>query len=285
MRVLTAPGLFVYGAMTLAALAAPPAGKTDKGPSAAALPPKVGIRTPGVQIPIELLKAEAEIEVSTPGWVTIGESVIVPDSGKNRLVRLDAKTNKPLDEIPAIAKPCSGRVFAFDSLWIPSCGSQTITRFDPKAKKITATIGSGTADVTIGVAATTDSVWMLTDARSTLSRIDPDQNKVVGEMRLPASCNSVAFGEGSLWVTCPAESRILRIDPATFLVDKRIEVSAGARSIAFGDGSVWVLCGKEGKIERIDPKTNKIVKTLDLAVPGAGGNIAFGDGWLWVTQT
>jgi len=286
MRAPTATRAFVFGAMALAALAAPPPpGKTDKGPSSAAVPPKAGIRTPGVQIPIELLKAEVEMDVAAPGWITTGESVIVPDSAKNRLVRIDAKTNKQLDEIPSIAKPCSGTVFAFDSLWIPSCGSQSLTRFDYKAKKITATIATGAADVTIGIATSPDSIWMLTDAKSTLSRIDPEQNKVVGEMRLPAGCNSVAFGEGSLWVACPAEMRILRIDPATNLVDKRIEVSAGARSIAFGDSSVWVLCGKEGKIERIDPKTNKVVKTIELGVPGAGGNIAFADGWLWVTQT
>ena len=86
-------------------------------------------------------------------------------------------------------------------------------------------------------------------------------------------------------MTCPAENRILRINPVTNLVEKRIEVSAGPRALASGGGSVWVLCDKDGKIDRIDPKTNKVTKTIDLMTPGAGGNLAFGEGFLWVTQT
>jgi virginiamycin B lyase len=38
-------------------------------------------------------------------------------------------------------------------------------------------------------------------------------------------------------------------------------------------------------VERIDPKTNKVIKTIELSVPHAGGNIAFGEGYVWVTQT
>ena len=144
-----------------------------------------------------------------------------------------------------------------------------MARFDTKTNKVTATLATGTADAMMGLASTADSVWILTENKTTLSRIDPVQNEVVGELRLPADCNSVTFGEGSLWVTCPSESRLLRIDPRTNLVDKRIDVSAGPRSVAFGATSVWVLCEKEGKVERIDPKTNKVVKTIELSVPHA----------------
>ena len=45
-----------------------------------------------------------------------------------------------------------------------------------------------------------------------------------------------------------------------------------------------MLCERDGKIDRIDPKTNKVIKTIELNVPKAGGDIAFGDGFLWVTQ-
>jgi streptogramin lyase len=246
--------------------------------------PKNGIKTPGIQIPIESLKSEAQIPVETPGWITVGESVFVPNKSKDAVVRIDAKANKPGEAIPNVKKPCSGMVVAFGSLWIPSCETQTLTRFDTKANKVVATMNTGVADVSIGLAATSDSVWMITDAKTTLSRIDPVQNAVVGELRLPAACNSVSFGEGSLWVTCPGETRLLRINPVTNLVEKRIDVSAGPRSTTFGAGSVWVLCDKEGKVERIDPKTNKVIKTIDLGVPNAGGNLAFGDGFVWASQ-
>jgi len=33
----------------------------------------------------------------------------------------------------------------------------------------------------------------------------------------------------------------------------------------------------------VDPKTNKVVATIDVGVPGTGGEISFGEGSLWVT--
>ena len=134
------------------------------------------------------------------------------------------------------------------------------------------------------MAATADSIWLLSDNKTTLSRIDPDQNAVVAELRLPAGCNTLTFGETALWVTCPAEDRVLRIDPQNNLVDKRIEVSAQPKALAIGEGSIWVLCQKDGKVERIDPKTNKVIKTIELAVPGVEGSIAIGSGSVWVSQ-
>ena len=265
--------------------ASPAEAKSVKGAPPRPAAPKAGIKTPGVQIPFDSLKAEAQIPVETPGSIAMGDSILVPNASKDSVVRIDPKTNQVLDPIAGISKPCSGAISAFGAWWIPSCGSQSLVRLDAKTNKTARTLAIGAGAVTIGLAATSDSVWLITDVKTTLARIDPDENKVVAELRLPAGCNSVAFGENSLWVTCPSDPRILRINPATNLVDKRIEVAAGPRSVAFGAGSVWVLCEKEGKVERIDPKTNKVAKTIDLAAPNAGGNLAFGDGFLWVTQT
>ena len=124
---------------------------------------------------------------------------------------------------------------------------------------------------------------MLSDAKTTLSRIDPDQNAVVGEMRVPAGCDSLTFGETALWLACPNENKVLRINPATNLVEKVIDVSAHPQALAVGGRSIWVLCEKEGKIDRIDPKTNKVSKSIALEVPGAKGTIVFGEGAVWVS--
>jgi len=252
---------------------------------AAPTAPKEGIKIPGVQIPIASLKSEAEFPVEGAAWVTTGEAVLVPSRPKDLLVRIDPKGNKTIDPVAGLSQPCSGAIVAFGSIWTPNCGSKSVVRADAKTAKITATLAVGASDVPVGIAATADSVWMLTDNKATLSRIDPDQNAVVGEIRLPSDCNSLAFAEKSLWVTCPAENRVLRIDPVKNLVDKRIDVSASPRALASGAGSLWVLCEKDGKIDRIDPKTNKVVKTIELLAPGAGGSLAFGEGFLWVTQT
>jgi virginiamycin B lyase len=258
----------------------------DKNAKAVIPPgPTGGIKTPGVLIPAASLKSEAEIPVEGPGWLMLTDALLVESKTKNSLMRIDLKANKALDPIGDLKKPCSGTIVAFGSLWIPNCETQTVVRADPKTFKVSATLSTGSADVTMGLAATTDSMWILTDGRTTLSRIDPTQNVVVGEIRIPSGCNQMTFTDASLWITCPAENRLYRINPETNLVEKTIEVSAGPRSMTVGDGSIWVLCAKDGKVDRIDPKANKVIKTIELKVPDAGGSIAYGENYLWVTQT
>lgn len=246
--------------------------------------PKAGVKTPGVQIPFSSLKAESDFATEGPvtGFAFL-ESVVIANQGKTPILRIAPKTNKPVDPIAGVAKPCGGLVSAFKSLWTLNCADKTITRLDPKDRKVTATIPIGGTSANPAVAATGDSVWILSDDKTTLSRVDPEQNAIVSEIRLPAGCNSIASGEGSLWVTCPKEGKVLRIDPKTNLVDKRIETAAQPIAITFGEGSAWILCKTEGKVAKVDPKSNKVASTIDLNIPSAAGNIAFGDGSIWVT--
>jgi streptogramin lyase len=252
----------------------------DKKPVATG--PKGGIKTPGVQIPIGSLKAEATIDVA-PAWIIATDQFLLPNAAKGTLDRLDPKTNTLGEPVPGVDKPCGGAASAFASIWVPSCADRSLVRIDPKKWTVTAKVAAGASKSARIVAASTDSVWLMSDDRTTLSRIDPDQNQVVAEIRLPAGCTGLTFGETALWAACPTEDRVLRINPQTNLVEKRIEVASRPRAIAVGEGSVWVLCEKDGKIDRIDPKTNKVVKSIELGVPGAAGDIAVGLGSVWVT--
>jgi virginiamycin B lyase len=274
-------GLFIV--LTLVALAQPATKPGKPSKTAAPAPPKLGVKTPGVQIPFASLKAEAEFSVAPP-WIIFADSPLLPDSSKDALDKIDAKANKLGDPIAGLSKPCGGGVSAFTSLWVPTCGDKTLSRVDTKAGKVTKKLAVGTGNVAPSVAASADSIWAFTDDKTTLSRIDPEQDTVVAEIRLPAGCNSLTFGETALWVTCPSENRVLRINPETNQVEKHIETSELPKALVIGEGSVWVLCEMEGKIERIDPKNNKISKTIDLGAPAIGGGIADGLGSLWVTM-
>ena len=255
--------------------------KPSHGKTAA---PRIGVKIPGVQIPFANLKAEVEFaDAAKPGWIFFSSSAFAP--GTDSIERIDPKTNQKADPIGGLAKPCGGMASAFGSLWAPACGTSSLARIDEKTYQVTKTMATGVSSVRGVITATTDSIWLLTDDRTTLARIDPDQNQVVGEVRVPAGCRSLIFGETALWLACPGENKVLRINPATNLIDKAVEVSSEPEALVAGAGSIWALCRKDGKIDRIDPKTNKVSKTIDLGVPGAEGEIAFGDGFIWVTQT
>lgn len=273
----------VFGACS--AMAAQPVGKSEGGKlkkDAGRVPaaPAGGIKTPGVQIPFTGLKPEAEFAVAA-AWTAFTDAPLVADA--KSLYHIDAKKNELGTAVTALNNACGGAINAFTSLWIPTCGDQSLVRLDPKTWKTSATLTPGTGTAKPALAATADSIWMFTDTKTTLSRIDPEQNLVVAEVRLDADCNTLLFGETSLWVTCPAENRVVRVNPGTNLVEKRIEVSAQPSSLAIGENSIWVYCRKDGKIERIDPKTNTVTKTIELGVAGVEGSLAIGGGSVWAS--
>ena len=74
------------------------------------------------------------------------------------------------------------------------------------------------------------------------------------------------------------------MDPHTNLVVETIPVGPAPRFLATGEGSVWTLNQGDGSVSRIDPKTNKVVATIEVGVPGEGGDIAVGEGSVWVTS-
>lgn len=281
MRILT--GLCLAIALTLSAA------QTVKHKNSA---PAQGIKTPGVAIPFASLKADLELPYA-PQWMYFSSTILLPDK-TGGLERLDAKTNKLLDPVPGVSGLCNGGVSGFTSLWIPDCADHSLLRLDaklaeakPKSDKPLSApvrISTGVGAANPAVAANADSIWILSDDKTTLSRVDPDQNKIVSELRLPAGCNSLMFGESALWITCPSENRVLRINSETTLVEKRIEVSAQPSALAISEASLWVLCLKDGKIERIDPKTDKVTKTIETGISGSSnGGIAAGEGSIWVT--
>ena len=246
--------------------------------------PKLGVKTPGVQIPMASLKSEAEIAVEgSPAALLFAEQVML--SNGTKIIRIDPKTNRAVEPFTGFDKPCGGLVSAFESVWVPNCGNGTLSRIEPKTGKVTATIEVAVAGVAIAIAAGPDSIWLLSDERTTLSRIDPTANSVVAEVRVEAGCNSVVFAESALWLTCPTVNKVIRVDPRTNLATKRIEVAAKPISLAFGESSIWVLCQTDGKVARIDPKTDKVTATIEMGIPNAEGNIAFGEGSVWVSTT
>jgi virginiamycin B lyase len=248
-------------------------------------PPKLGVKTPGVQIPMSELKAESDIVLPGPiDSLLVGDTIVVAAiKSKDQVVPIQAKTNKPEEPVSGFHQPCGTLVNGFNSVWTPNCKDRTISRFDSKNKKFTASIPLAFVDGNQTIVASSDSIWALSDGKTTLTRVDPEENRIVAETRLPSGCASILFAENALWVSCPKEDKILRIDPSTNLVKKRIEVAGQPTALTYGEGTVWVLTRAEGKIVRIDPKTDKVTATIELKASANEGSLVFGDGFAWAS--
>lgn len=247
-------------------------------------PRKTGVQVPGVQHDIAALKPAATFAVQGhPDWMAVTDDAVwVTSSNVNHVVRLDAKTNQP-DAIATVAKPCSGLLVAFNSLWIPSCGDHTLVRADLHTGKQQATVPAGPADSEGGIAAGAGSVWLVTSDKSDLTRIDPRTNKVIAQIRIPAGSFNPVFAGGSVWVSSNAGGTLVRVDPATNKVVSETPVGPKPRFLTVGAGSVWLLNQGDGTIARVDATTGKRTALIQAGIPGLGGEIAFGGGAVWAT--
>jgi virginiamycin B lyase len=236
--------------------------------------------------PIPLTKLKPDQVFSIPGapdWLAIDEHVWVSNSPKNTVTRIDPKTNTIVDTIAVGKKPCSGLAIGFGSLWVPNCGDPSVSRVDLKSGKVTAALPLTIGDSEGGLTTGTGSVWMMIDGKGTLARIDPDTNKVVAEISIAPGSYAVAHADNTVWVTSTEKNLVTRINGFTNIVEQTISVGPKPRFLAIGEGSVWTVNQGDGSISRIDIKTNKVVATIEAGVSGAGGEIAVGEGSVWIT--
>ena len=128
-----------------------------------------------------------------------------------------------------------------------------------------------------------ESVWMVTAADGKLARIDPATNKIAARIKIPAGSYAVAFENGSAWITSTAGNLVTKVDAATNTVVSTTEVGKSPRFLTVGAGSVWTLNEGDGSISRVDSASGKLVATIQAGLTGHGGEIAYGEGVLWVT--
>lgn len=273
-------GLLAVGCVAL--------GQQSTGSTARQPKPKPGV--PGVQAPMARLIPDAEYRIEAngikggPDWLAVTEDSVWTNSrGTNMIFRLDPASDKVLAAVP-VSKPCSGFAVAAGTLWSPSCGENVIYRVDLKTNEVVAKVPVGPANTEGGIAFGAGSAWMPSDPKGIVSRIDPATNKVIAEIQVAPGSFTAVYGYNRVWVSSTAKSVVSVIHPVTNRVIAEIPVGANPRFMAAGEGFVWTLNQGSGTVTKIDPRTMKVVATIDAGVPGTGGDIATGEGALWVTQ-
>ena len=261
-------------------LCIPGPGGVAQGP--AHEPPKPGV--PAARRAMADLHPAATFHAQgMPDWMAVTpDSVWVTSSRANLVTQLDAKTNQ-VGRTITVAKPCSGLLFAYGSLWIPSCGDHTLVRADPATGSILARVPAGPADSEGGVTAGAGSIWLVTDQKGTLARIDATTNRVQTKIAIAPGSSNPLFAEGYVWVSSHEHDTLLKVDPLTDAVVATIAVGKGPRFLAYGAGSVWTLNQGDGTISRVDLSSDRVTATIDAGIPGAGGEMAFGFDAVWAT--
>jgi len=243
--------------------------------------PKPGV--PGLQYPMSRIVPDAEYPVSgSPDWLAMGEDQVWTNSRSIDIVsRMDPYTNKTVAVVP-VKNPCSGLVIAHGTLWAPSCTEGVVYRIDTTTNMVVAKVAVSPAHNEGGIAYGAGTIWLPSDPKGMVTRIDPVTNGVTARIPVASGSFTAVFGYGRAWVSSTEKGLVSAIDPATNTVTE-IPVDAAPRFMAVGEGYVWTLNQTRGTVTKIDPIAMKAVATIEVGVPGGGGDIAAGEGAVWVT--
>ena len=157
--------------------------------------------------------------------------------------------------------------YAFGSAWVTH--GSNVSRLDPSTNTITATItGMGSSSPDI----TFDGsyVWVQNYGNLTARRIDPTTNTVTGTFNEGLYGYGIATGSGSVWISAGGGANtISRVDPSTLTASATISTTDYPIGLAYAFGSLWAgTSGASTDVIRIDPSTNTITNTITLS--GAG---------------
>ena len=232
------------------------------------------------------LPIQAKIHIGgDPDWLaTAFGSVWVSVPRTNEIVRIDPRRNVIQARIRVDNGPCYGIGAGATHVWVLNCKSQTLVRVNPRTNKVDVKVLAIIAPHGEGsIAADASGVWYVSNQdghSSTLVHADAlgrTRAKIpVGE---DSAVVNVAFG--SVWVTSSGEGKVYRVDPKLHTVIATVSVAATPRFTTVSDDSIWVLSQSDGSIARISPKENRVTATIQAKVPGPGGDIAYGGGYIW----
>jgi virginiamycin B lyase len=197
---------------------------------------------------------------------------------------IDPDTNRIVAKVALPGEACSGLAFGFGSIWIPVCGKKpTLIRVDTQKNSVIATLPVPAVEAEGGIATSTDSVWLVTDKNGTLSRIDPSTNSVRQKVSIPPDSYNPIFSNGIVWVTGVERGVLTAVDASTGSVLDSVPVGSKPRFLTAGGGSIWTLNQGDGTASRVDEKSRKVIATVQLGIPGTGGDVDYGAESVWLT--
>jgi virginiamycin B lyase len=239
-----------------------------------------------VQRPISDLPIAAKVSIpGSPDWVGISANAVwISNAGDDSLARIDPATNKVSKIVPVGRHPCSGLAVGFGAVWAPSCTDKRVDRVDQQSNKVVASTPTPIGDSEGGIAAGEGAVWLAANRQGKLIRINSTLNEIDGEVQLSGGSFVPVAGAGSVWVSSTQHNLVSRVHPTKLNVVAEIPVGPSPRFMACSDTDVWVLNQGNGTVSRIDVASGRVVATIDAGVPGQGGDIAVGEGFVWVTM-
>jgi hypothetical protein len=201
--------------------------------------------------------------------ITRGGGSGPPQLGPGELGVIDPKTNRLVDEIPLGF--ASGLIAAGEGyIWVADPSGSTLTKIDPKTRKIVKTSGFESDAIPTGIAVGNGSVWVGVNRGRSLALLEfgPElvnlrRTIVLQRSAVPLSIGREevlpAVGGGRVFTLETARGKVSRIEG-----DKPVPLTEGleANSITAGQRAVWL--GGRTNVRKVSPETGSELCELSL---------------------
>jgi virginiamycin B lyase len=114
-------------------------------------------------------------------------------------------------------------------------------------------------------------------------RIDPSTNGVRQKISIPPGSYNPIFSDGIVWITGIEKNVLTAVDAKSGKVLESIPLGPKPRFLTAGAGSIWTLNQGDGTVSRVDEKSRQVIATIEVGIPGAGGDIDYGADSAWPT--
>jgi YVTN family beta-propeller protein len=249
-------------------------------PEPRAVPPS---KRPGVRRGLVLLAA-AIVCAAAAALVLAGDGSEGPAIPRNSVAVVDPATNAVVAAIELDPNP--GPVAAgAGGVWVLSPGSWTISRIDPRARRLVRSYGIGEAPENVAAAG---EVWVTDrctggepgtllhiytaaeggidlDQEIPLERAFPRDAPRLAPVQAAARCGLAADGK-SAWVATNIPQGLARIDydrtSAQSRIVRSIPLPRAPAAIAVRSGTVWATDNEQNLVRRIDPDSGKTIRKI-----------------------
>ncbi|HEV2591861.1 MAG TPA: hypothetical protein VGU02_08200 [Gaiellaceae bacterium] len=172
--------------------------------------------------------------------------------------------------------------YGFGSVWVPSSGSGTLDRVNPKTLRVVAHIHSTKVfnppqnQYFDSVALSRTAVWHASDEGNQVIRINPRTNRVVAKIAAGGRPDEIAAGPSDVYVGL---FNTLTVERITTKVVKKRNLPGSVLGMAYGGGHLWALYGTT--VAQLNPVTLAVMKRISVesTLPLVGG---FAPAW-WIS--
>lgn len=151
-----------------------------------------------------------DLEDRFPAAVSAGfGKVWVPDVVANTLLVIDASGGPP-EEVRVGSSPTSVAT-GEGAVWVGNFDSETVSRFDPEAGRVTGGVDVG--GPVGGVAVGGGYVWATVQGEGRIVAIDPHTGEIAGSVAVGRVPQGIAVApDGSVWAVVQGEDEVVRVE-------------------------------------------------------------------------